>query len=401
MAPPISPVPTSVNAPGSVAPIPTTMPAGASIDPAAQRSADIGTGAFPPPGMKTGGLYRAVGEPTPLSPVQASEYGRLVNQRGAMNAASAASDQRMAAQQPPAPGPITGDQAAEQGRRQGIGGAFGMTGPAGPGVTDYYDQHRAREGALAASGAALNARLPTGRINPATGLPMGLPGGPGSGLPETYSSVGGAEERTFMNAPLRNPPPSLAGAVAGRRQMIPMTEEERTKSLELLGAQSAKDMARADMRQQIAQAGGIQQPKRGGLAGFMDNMLGRQQPGLDPSALSPEQQSTFADVQRGEAAKAKRAAYLAGTGEYAGRGPQDRADAIAAERAPVTANAQQDAQERRWRMSGGPQQQMLNNYMAARNPALALGMMRQNQENQRAMLDAQIQREELGIRGTN
>lgn len=181
-------------------------------------------------------------------------------------------------------------------------------------------------------------------------------------------------------------------------QLVARTPQQEAGDAELMERQTYRDQMRENMRQQIKAAGGFKAPRTSGIGGLIDRVLPPKQLNADDF-----QRPFFAQqVLDQEAQKAKRQRYLAGEGEYAGKGPQERQAAIAQERMPITLNAMMKSGARQGRiqdrLSGGPQQRMLNNYMAMRNPGIAMESMRMNTAMQIANANRELDREELGLK---
>ena len=217
-------------------------------------------------------------------------------------------------------------------------------------------------------------------------------------------AAGNEELRRQMFARTGNRSPNTV--MRGRYWMGPVATEEAVaptgmnldQQRELLETIRYRDQERASARDRILAGGGLPTAPRSGLGGLIDRLLPPQR-----YDISTDPRPGFAEqAARIEEAKAKRQRYLAGVGEYEGRGPADRAAAIAAKRAPVVANAMADRQERNWRMSGGPQQLAFDNALAAqavaRSPIAGAEMFRARAAAQEAALNREIQREELQIR---
>lgn len=167
---------------------------------------------------------------------------------------------------------------------------------------------------------------------------------------------------------------------------------------ELLQGVNYRDQQRAAARDRIQAGGGLPTAPRTGFGGLMDRLLPKKS-----YDIATDPRPGFADqAARIEGAKAKRQRYLAGAGEYEGRGPAARAASIAAQRAPVVANAMADKEERNWRMSGAPQQQAFENALAAqavaRSPMAGAAMFRARAAARESALNRDIQREELGLK---
>ncbi len=93
--------------------------------------------------------------------------------------------------------------------------------------------------------------------------------------------------------------------------------------------------------------------------------------------------------------KAVQASQTAGRGNPLWmRAHEGRAWDMAGRRAEREFQAQQKSARRDWRMSGGPQQQMLQQQMMARHPELALGMMQANMQGQLGMAGLNLQQQQ-------
>jgi len=208
--------------------------------------------------------------------------------------------------------------------------------------------------------------------------------------------------QVFARTGNRNPDTAMRGRYwmgPGAAQEAPApTGMNLEQHRELLEGIRYRDQERASARDRIQAGGGLPTAPRSGLGGLIDRVLPpkRYDIASDPRPAFAEQ------AARIDAAKSKRQRYLAGEGEYEGRGPAERAAAIAEKRAPVVANAMADRQERNWRMSGGPQQLAFDNALAAqavaRSPMAGAAMFRARAAAQEAALTRDIQREEMQLR---
>ena len=229
---------------------------------------------------------------------------------------------------------------------------------------------------------------------------MPIRNGSGAPLPNTVQGSVGAD-----GSPVYRPDGSRMvepvggwGAAPSTGQMIPRTEQERARDSELLDAARYKSDMRAQQRAEIEQAGGFGGPRPGMLGGLMDRVMG---PQAGPDARNFSRPGFADDVIRMEAAKAKRERYLNSQGEYAGRGRAERQAVLQERKDRVAARGMEQAANRTARIEARKAASLPMNpmqAMAMRNPALALGMQRIQNDAQQADLDRQIQRQELEIR---
>lgn len=226
---------------------------------------------------------------------------------------------------------------------------------------DYMTNRQSRDAALASSQAGVDAI--------------------GAGGPRTVTNRYGGAPRTLTGTAGVSPDMPI------RRPMIPMTDEQRAKDMELLEGVKYRDSQRKLARDALEKAGGIRTPRTSGLGGLIDRVLPPKTVTADDISGGEVRPFFAQQVLDMEAQKAKREDYVKNVLPNKPPRPWTM----------VNTNAAADRAARQWRMSGGPQMAAMQNAAMMRDPRAGVEMMRMGLMAQEARLDREIEREKVAI----